>query len=292
MQAIAIEDLDLSPFLSAPMLSSEASYALSMELDARKPADAPPPVLDAAAQMVTTAQAIGGELRRRVEDPRCEQLAQLDVLDLFVDRLWTSTRAQLDAWAMFADPAVDELSPALHDQLDLAGRRAQAALAEELSAHLFGELGQGPFAEQLAVIASRIEFVRTSAKARAYAELIGPERLAALELTVDRYRAMLRDRADQTGPSSPLRPLRRKLQRQITRYAASVLGLIEDDDPSSVATVLAALQPLVAAQRGRVRSEDQGYPIGDGRAPIAPPPAYASGTEPPGQLIGTPNWPV
>ena len=42
--------------------------------------------------------------------------------------------------------------------------------------------------------------------------------------------------------------LRHALQRQIGLYVGTVLALLDESDPSSVATVRAALQPIVHAR--------------------------------------------
>jgi hypothetical protein len=245
--------LDLSPYQSTPMLTAEGTYRLALDLAEAKPEPAPELIDKRVLQMLITSEQMRDAMVARVAAARGGGRRDVD-FDGLADRLWSATRAELEYRMLWAEPGVALLSDAEAEALELARRRADAALARELYEHLFADgvaFAVRPFSEQATAMASRLAFIASSPKAERYTALIGAERLAALRVVQGRYEAMVHERATRSDEREDIGALRLVLQRQISLYAGAVLGLLDEDDPTSVARVRAALQPMLNARQGR-----------------------------------------
>lgn len=241
---------DLSPYQSVPQLNAEGTYQLGVALVEAKPADAPALVEQRVAHVQTACERLREALVAKLDAARGLGRREVD-FDGLADRLWSAGRAELEARMLWAEPGVASFSAAEAEELELERRRADAELARELSEHLFAEgvaFACRPFPEQAAAMASRLDFLARGPKADRYAALFGVDRLAALRVVQRRYEAMVHDRATRDGAREDVGALRHALQRQIGLYVGTVLALLDESDPSSVATVRAALQPIVHAR--------------------------------------------
>jgi hypothetical protein len=268
MTTLELATLDLSLYQSTPMLTAEGTYRLALDLAEAKPEPAPELIDKRVLQMLVTSERMSDAMVAKVAAKRGGGRRDVD-FDGLADRLWSATRAELEYRMLWAEPGVVLLSDAEAEALELERRRADAELARELYEHLFGDgvsFAVRPFSEQATAMATRLAFITSSPKAARYTALIGAERLAALRVVQGRYEAMVHERATRSDEREDVGALRLVLQRQISLYAGAVLGLLDEHDPSSIAQVRAALQPMVNARRGRSGSRPKPEVAFDGGA--------------------------
>jgi hypothetical protein len=255
MATIDITSIDLTQYQATPLLSTEATLTLSLDLFNAKPADAPPHVEKAAIRMLNTASEIKQALIARIEQAGVDVSLQV-AFDAAVDRFWSACRQRLFYYITYAHHGLDLLTEGEQDKLNLEDMREKAEIARELDMHLFGTDGlnflRKPFTQQVALMASRLSFLAASDEFDAYEEVISPELLTTLNVLQECYERMVHERA-MRDDNANMRVLRHALQRHITFYASAVLGLVDEDDPESIAAVLEALRPMLNARVRRPR---------------------------------------
>ena len=262
----SIEDIDIALYQTTPMLPTEATLTLGLDLFSLKPAGAPPQVEKAAMRMFNTASLIKQALVDRVEQAGID--AGMEVgFDGALDRFWAGSRYCLLTWMNYGHDGLELLSDDEQSEIDLEDKREKAELARELEKHLFGIDGlaflRKPFNQQVALMASRLGFIASSEKASAYEELLGPDLLNTLNVLQRRYEAMVRDRSARDDEGISVKQLRHKLQRHISLYANAVISMLDEDKPESIEIVLAALRPMVntrVPRRSRSGDENENKP--------------------------------
>jgi hypothetical protein len=257
---IDISTIDFTQYQTTPLLTTEATLTLSDDLHAAKPANAPPHVHKAADRMQSTGKAIRQALIERIEQAGLD-LGVHGAFDGACDRFWAAGRQRLAYWMIYDHEGLELLDEQEQDELDIVDKREKAEIARELDKHLFGSDGLGflrkPFAQQVALMASRLNFIAGSEKFAQYEEVIGPDLLATLNILQKRYQRMVHERAMRDDSAASVRSLRSTLQRHIGLYASAVLGMLDEDDPESIAVVLEALRPILNARVRRPRSDEE-----------------------------------
>lgn len=254
MATLHITDIDITPYQTTPLLPTEATLTLGLDLHSCMPANAPEHVQKAGKRMLNTANEIKQVFITRVELAGIE-LGMQSLFDNAVDRFWVALRRQCSLYMIYAHEGLDMLSDEEQAQIDLADKREKAELARELDKHLFGIdglkfLGK-PWNEQVVLMGSRLAFIAASDKVSAFEAVIGPDLLNTLNVLQGRYEAMVRDRSSRDDEGANIKALRHTLQRHISLYASAVLSLLDDDEPDSIEMVLDALRPMVNARSGR-----------------------------------------
>lgn len=267
MATLDITTIDIAEYQTAPVLTTDATLTLAVDLDRAKPTGAPPHVDKAAKRMIGTVEQIKQEFVARVGMAGLD-FATLMAFDTALDRFWHATRQRCYFWINFDHDGLDSLSEAEKDQLDLEDKREKAEIARELDKHLFGSEGltflRKPFNQQVVQMASRLTFIAASDKFAAFEEVIGPELLATLNVLQGRYEEMVHSRAMRSDDSANLRHLRATLQRHISLYANAVISMLDEDEPESIGIVQEALRPIVNARINRPRSNEDGGEGGGG----------------------------
>ncbi|HLT36012.1 MAG TPA: hypothetical protein VK034_06995 [Enhygromyxa sp.] len=260
MTIIDIAAIDFAQYQTTPLLSAEATLTLSLDLYNGRPIGAPAHVGKAAKRMLKTANEMKQAFIARVELAGVDFGRQV-AFDTACDRFWSSLRQRLGYWMNFAHDGLDLLDEKEQDRLDLEDKREKAATARELDKHIFGVDGlnflRRPFAQQVALMASRLSFIAASDKFDEYEEVIGHDLLTTLNVLQGRYEGMVHDRSMRDDNTTNLRTLRHTLQRHITLYANAVISMIDEDEPESIQIVLDALRPMTNARVRRSRSGEQ-----------------------------------
>ena len=260
MATLDINTIDITDYQSTPLLATEATLTLAVDLDKAKPADAPPHVAKAAKRMLGTVEQIKQEFVARVGMAGID-LSTLLALDTVIDRFWNATRQRCYYCMNYDHDGLDSLSESEQDKIDLEDKREQAERARELDKHLFGSDGlaflRKPFNQQVVQMATRLTFITTSDKFAAYEEVIGADLLNTLIVLQGRYEALVHNRAMRDDDTANLRLLRAALQRNITLYASAVLSMLDENEPETVGIVLEALRPMANARTRRPRSDEK-----------------------------------
>jgi hypothetical protein len=274
MATIDFTTLDLTPYQSAPSLPADALLTLANDLGVAQPIDPPVHVKKAAKRMFISAQAVNAILIQRIEGGAFDLIGEV-TFDTTTDRFWSSTREQCQLAINYADPGLEQLSEAEQAEIDLPSKRELAEVARKLHNHLFAENGlaflKKPMREQVVAMATRLEFIATSEEHDKYEAVLGSGLLKTLRVLQGRYEAIVHSRATRADTIGDLRAVRRRLQRDITMYATTVLSLLDEDDPESAAKVLAALRPMVYVRELRA-SPGGGAPepvVDEGTIPMA-----------------------
>lgn len=275
MAIFSIASIDLTPYQAAPMLPAEATVTLGFDLYGIMPGNSPPHVHKAGKRMYDTASELQQVFVTRVELAGVNLRMQMNY-DTVTDRFWGAMRQQFSYWMNYEHEGLLLLSEAEQQQIDLVDKREKAELARDLDKHLFSDglkfLGK-PFNQQVALMASRLEFIASSDNFNDYEELIGADLLNTLNVLQGRYEAMVRERSAREDDGLNIRQLRHTLQRHITLYASAVLTMLDEDDPNSADVVLAALRPMVNVRTRKSGSNDgkdnAGEPEGEGQ-PVSP----------------------
>ena len=253
MGSVTFETFDPTPYQRVPRLTVEGALALAKALLAAKPADATElsRVADKLQRLVDEVD--GAIASQKSEAMPIDYTMQVE-LDGVTDALWGTLRGRLETWAAFAHPGLTDVIEALGDDADaqasLTAAQKKASQARLLVGQLFGADGlkftQTTFAEQARTMAGILQLIDKEGIAAQLDALVGTEVLAGLRACQRQYEAMVEGRmAGTERKSADLVGLRGKLQRAIKRYNSAVLLILDEDEPSSLDRVIAALQPVL-----------------------------------------------
>jgi hypothetical protein len=270
MSLISFESFDPSYYQRMGRLDILEALALGRALLELCPQDASPQV-----------DRIAGKLERLVSEgesmltTRRRESAPTDhtvevLLDMLADSLWSTLRTRLDGWSVFEHRGMASVLPA-HGRrsataVALALARKRAGRARALSARLFGAEGLAfirlPYPAQARSMASILRLIEEDGLAPAIDELAGPELMIALVACQAQYEAMVTARMSRTDRKTVhFGLLGGKLRRLLDRYVNAVLTLLDEDEPESLALVVAALQPIevlrAQSSRGLGRLEEE-----------------------------------
>ncbi|MCX4242028.1 hypothetical protein [Paraliomyxa miuraensis] len=161
--------------------------------------------------------------------------------DLALDHRWAALRTRLEACLLLG----------AHDHVG----RAKSMLALLFPTGL--DFLTLPYAEEWAQSERRLVLIATDDLADELDELAGAAYLSELRQAHAAYGSVLgiTDRKELAPePAGVLEPLR-ALQAAIAGYSRGVIGLVEEDDPESIAAAQRQLEPLLRARRPRSPSE-------------------------------------
>jgi hypothetical protein len=268
MIPVTFESFDPSNYQRMGRLDILEALALGRALSELCPRDASPQV-DRIADKLEHLVSEGETMlttRRRESAPTDHTMEVL--LDALADSLWSTLRNRLDGWSVFEHRGMANVlsvhvkRTATAAALALARKKAERARA--LSGRLFGAEGLAfirlPYPAQARSMASILRLIEEDGLAPAIDELAGPEIMVALAACQTQYESMVKVRLSRTDrKTTHFGMLGGKLRRVLARYVSAVLTLLDEDEPESLALVLAALQPIEAlriqASRGMGRPE-------------------------------------
>lgn len=255
---VSFATFDPAQYQSAPRLSAEGLIALSRALVNAQPSNAPAHAATTGSKLKRLlSEAESALTARRREVPVTDVAAEV-ALDAATDGLWAALRDRLDAWTAFEHPALDTLLPkgkskASPARSSLATARKRAVRARKLAERVFGGEGLAflrlPFAEQAEATAAVLRLLEEDDLVAELQELAGEELVSALFLVQERYEAMVAGRAvrEQTR-TVDLGELRNRLLRAISAHASAWLSTVDEDEPASLETAVAALTPIAVAR--------------------------------------------
>jgi hypothetical protein len=254
-----------------PIVNTKTLAGLARALLSVEPAQMPEHASKAADRVAALVATIEDELTERHRDQSSEDYGNPSSFDSGVDTLWVMIRDRLTLWTGYTNAGFDVLvgQPQTPAGALVVSGRERARQAATLLERLFGADGlsflRTSAPEQYESAGALLRLIEEDGLRPQLEALVQPELVALLFETHAVYGTMVLDRlAKQRNPNKDLRTLRMQLSRAITRYAIAVLSLLDEDTPSSLATVEAALRPisivrqLVAARARKGRSAD-GY---------------------------------
>jgi hypothetical protein len=269
MTPITFESFDPSNYQRMGRLDILEALALGRALIELCPRDASPQIdriSDKLEHLVSEGETML-TTRRRESAPTDHTMEVL--LDALADSLWSTLRNRLDGWSVFEHRGMASVLPA-HGRRSvtattLALARKKAERARALSGRLFGAEGLAfirlPYPAQARSMASILRLIEEDGLTPVIDELAGPELMVALAACQTQYEAMVKARMSRTDrKTTHFGMLGGKLRRVLARYVSAVLTLLDEDEPESLALVLAALQPIEVlrnqSSRGTGRPEE------------------------------------
>lgn len=246
---------DAAPYAHAPPISVGNGVTLCRALVRACPDSAPANVKKARKSLEATADEAEAELTARNRALGAYPEEDSRALDNLADRAWGALRMRIDAMAML-DPSE---FPLVSD-------------AVELGARLFPS-GTGflslDYAQQATAMSAELRLVDEDGLGKRIDKVAGPQFLAAVRGIQPRYERMVQERMRRDAATGQnLLETARELQAAIADYAQKVVGMVDRDDPDTVAVVREMLRPIDAFREAM------------SRAPAAEPEADAQPTPP------------
>ncbi|HEU4406394.1 MAG TPA: hypothetical protein VFS43_14100 [Polyangiaceae bacterium] len=252
--------LDPSMYTRAPMVTAASGAALARALVGACPPGMPASVKGARARLERAADEAAEVLGERPRGGAAALDEDARLLDQECDTSWGALRGRLLAWTL--------LPP---------DRFPRSERATQLIARLFGSSGltflQSGYATQSAVAEDILRRIDEGGLQPEIDQLAGPEFLAHVRHTHERYAAMAaaRQRGKAAESSGNLVTHTRALQDAIVAYATEVCATIDAGDPATEAAAAAALRPIDAFREESARRLSARPPSN------APPPARGGG---------------
>lgn len=263
MTTIDFASFDPTTYQRVPIVNTKTLVGLARALLDAKPPQLPAWAEKAADRVAALVTTIEDELTERHRDQSSAVYGNPNGFDSAVDALWVTLRDRLAAWSAYANAGFDVLVAQPHSPAGalVVRGRDHARQAAILLERLFGGDGlmfvRAPAPEQYESAGAILRLIEADGLRPQLEALVQPELVGLLYATHAMYGTMVLDRlANERDTSKDLRELRNRLSRAITRYAIAVLALADEDIPTSLATVDAALRPIrivrdLAASRAR-----------------------------------------
>ncbi len=257
---------DPSEYVRRPIVNVASGFALGSALVAACPRTASAEVKRAARKLRRAVVTLQQEWLQR---DKIKPKADTREADIRVDNAWGALFGRLESYARLP-----------------ADENTDAARAAELLAAMFSD-GLGflklPYNEEWAESEKRLRLVDTNKLAGDIDRIAGPAFLVEVRRAHELYGKALGITAaletpDEANLATPLRAL----QDAVVGYALKVIATADDDDPSSMAMVRAALAPLDAHRMAQARRAVEPDKPVDPHAPVPDVPGESTGSATPG----------
>ncbi|KIG11603.1 hypothetical protein DB30_03123 [Enhygromyxa salina] len=179
--------------------------------------------------------------------------------DVLVDNVWVALRARLEFWRLYRHDGIGLLNAEERTKAKVDEHLELTRVAEELLARLFGdgvEFLRLSYPQQAAHMAARLRYIESRGLQAEFSKLVGAEPAALAHVCQQRYEAMVSERtARDNAVTVDLRPLRAKIRWAAENYASLLISTLPKGDEEWSKTVLAALQPMLATDITRTKSD-------------------------------------
>jgi hypothetical protein len=225
---------DPSVFTRAPIITIESGITLCKTLVTTCPKGMPDNVKKARQKLKNVADAAQQALAQRQRELGKVTNEDVRRIDVDADNAWSALRMRLEAYASLPE-----------------GPYPRAARAGELLTSLFGGDGlkflQLRYTEQLSTADAVLSRIDSDGLQKDINAIAGSEFLEHIRTTHAAYGKMVKAMLsrENKGDVNLLEHVR-GMGRAIVDFATKVCGIVDDDDPSTVATVQKALQPITA----------------------------------------------
>lgn len=269
--AVTLDSFDYSMYQRLPPMTLEHALALGSALLERVPDDAPLHVRRTAERLEGIVSDGREALTIRLREGAPAYTADEVAVDTATDALWATLRSRLEAWLVFEQPAFDtSMSTSRRDRAAKAiiEARRNAVRARRLLDRIYGPRGltfvQISYFEQCEAMAALLRLIEEDGLTPDLTELAGETWWTALHHVQVRYEAMVQKRMGRNRVNSEdLTQVRLRLHRCILRYTAAVLTMLDEEEPTSLGVVMAALRPFTIVRKRRKRTRpEEGYDDG------------------------------
>ncbi|KIG15128.1 hypothetical protein DB30_06036 [Enhygromyxa salina] len=230
------------------------------------PAGVPDHVNDAAQLLADAVDDAENALMERLDGKADAGLERS--FDVLVDRVWVALRARLEFWQVYRHEGLDLLSAEELTTAKVEAHRKLSRVAEELLARLFGDgvdFLRVSYPQQAAHMAARLRYIESHGLQAEFVELVGAAPASLAQVCQRRYEAMVAARtARDNAVSVNLRPLRAKIRWAAENYASLLISTLPKGDAEWSETVLAALQPMLANDTTRSKTDAEEAPDAGG----------------------------
>jgi hypothetical protein len=223
---------DPDPYTTVPTRSAAATLSLARSLISAAPSRPPVSQARRLARLRDRAELLQLSW---VDAGRSTEPSDLRKLDTILDRRWSALRGRLEACVQLGD---DDYTP-----------RAEAMLVAVFPTGL--DFLKLPYAEEWAQSERRLVLIATDELEGELEALCGEPFLPLLKEAHAAYGEALgiTKRKDSPAEGARVRPPLEQLKDAIASYARGVIGIMNEDDPKSVAAAERQLEPILRARR-------------------------------------------
>ncbi|WP_146158364.1 hypothetical protein [Enhygromyxa salina] len=280
--AVDPSSIDLSGYRTLSVLTLSGSISVGKSLVDAMPVGVPEHVNEAAQLLGDWVDEAENALTDRLDGKADAGLERS--FDVLVDRIWVALRARLEFWHVYRHEGLDLLSDEELATAEVEAHRKLTRVAEELLARLFGDgvdFLRVSYPQQASQMAARLRYIETRGLQAEFVELVGAAPASLAQVCQGRYEAMVAARtARDNAVSVDLRPLRSKIRWAAENYASLLLSTLPKRDQEWSETVLAALQPMLATDTTRTKTDAEAELDAGGDLEGAEPPVVGDLVDP------------